>query len=49
MVSHIDPARMTPYRLLRTEPTGTEVEWAAHDQLERIESYVRAVADTDRA
>lgn len=49
MVSRIDPARMTPYRLLRTEPTGTEVEWVTDDQVQRIENYVRPVEDTDRA
>ncbi len=47
-VSQVDPARMNPYRLVRTEPTGTEVEWVTREQLERIQSYVRAVEDTDR-
>lgn len=46
MVSQIDLRRMSPYRLLRTEPTGTEVEWVTRDQLQRIESYVRPVEDT---
>lgn len=49
MVSRVDPARMNPYRLLKSGPSGTEVRWVPEAEIARIDTYVTPVQDTARA
>lgn len=49
VVSRIEPGKLSPYRLLRTEVDGPRIAWAEPAEMERIGAYVQPVYDTASA